>query len=180
MQSDLLELPVRGSTAIEILTNDHQTVKSLLSELSRATQQGQRKETLERLKAALTIHNATEENLVYPALAVIAGKRWEPQKLYHETAMADMLLFELDTMMKTGDTADFESKCEKLSKAIHEHIEDEEEKAFVHLKDKSDSKELQMLTESVREFRGKLHFGAMSGRMETGEIRTGAQTRSAL
>lgn len=180
MQSDLTELPVRGSNALEILINDHQTVKSLLDQLTRATQQSDRKECLDRLKAALTIHNSTEENLVYPALDVVAHKRWEPQKLFHETAMADIMLFELDTMLKTGDTSDFPQKCEKLSKAIHEHIEDEEDKAFVHLRDKADSKEMQMLTESVREFRSKLHFGPIAGRTETGEIRTGAQTRSTI
>jgi hemerythrin superfamily protein len=180
MQSDVMELPVRGSNALEILMNDHQTIKSLLDQLSRATQQSERKQSLERLKAALTIHNATEENLVYPALDVVAHKRWEPQKLYHETAMADILLFELDTMLKTGDTSDFEQKCQKLVKAINEHIEDEEEKAFVHLRDKAESNEMQMLTESVREFRGMLHMGPMGGRMETGEISTGSQTRSTI
>jgi hemerythrin superfamily protein len=180
MQSDVTEMPVRGTNALEILINDHQTVKTLLDQLSRATTQSERKQCLDRLKTALTIHNATEETLVYPALEVIARKRWEPQKLYHETAMADILIFELDTMLKTGDMDDFEKKCEKMVNAVREHIEDEEEKAFPHLRDRAESKEMQMLTESVREFRGMMHVGPMAGRTETGEIRTSAQTRTSI
>lgn len=74
------DLPVSGETTVEILKNDHTVIKRLLNELT-GRQNGERKATLERLKAALTIHNATEENLVYPALAVVAGKKSESEHL---------------------------------------------------------------------------------------------------
>lgn len=174
MQSDLSPLPLRGNDAIEILLNDHQVIKSLLSRLTQAGQASQRKQVLDQLKAALTIHNATEENLVYPALEKVAGKKTEAQKLYHETAAADVLIFELDTMLKEGDDSDFDAKAEKLQGAVLEHIEDEEDSAFPHIQEKAEPEESQMLTESVREFRNSFRFemagGARAGRSETGEI----------
>lgn len=159
MQSDSTQLPVRGNDAIEILTNDHRRIKDLLAQLTAASQTTQRKQTLEQLKAALTIHNATEENLVYPAIQEVAGKKAEAQKLYHETGEADVLVFTLDTMLKEGDEGDFSATAEKLQAAVLEHIEDEEQKAFVHLRDRSEPPQAQLLTQSVREFRSALRFG---------------------
>lgn len=182
MQSDLSPLPLRGNDAVEILLNDHQVIKSLLSQLTQAGQASQRRQVLEQLKAALTIHNATEENLVYPALDKVAGKKSESQKLYHETAAADILIFELDTMLKEGDDSEFESKAEKLQGAVLEHIEDEEDSAFPHIQEKAEPAQAQMLTQSVREFRNSFRFegpGMRAGRSETGEI-SGQQTQSTM
>lgn len=170
MQSNMMELPVRGNTAIEILTNDHDMVKGMLAELVQATQKSERMQCLERLKGALTIHNATEENLVYPALNKIAGKKAESQHLYHETAEADVLLFEIDTMLKEGDEAKFSAKAEKFREAVLEHIDDEEHKAFPHLERGADPKHAQMLTDAVREFRSRFRMMPAGGRAETGEI----------
>jgi hemerythrin superfamily protein len=172
MQSDI-GLPARGHDAVEILINDHQIVKALLEQLSNARDTTQRTGVLEQLKAALTVHNATEENLVYPALAQVAGRKSEAQHLYHETAAADLLIFELDTMLKEGDESDFESKASTLREAILEHIDDEEEKAFPHLRDNAEPQQAQMLTESVREFRSALRFvPSERGVTERGTIQT--------
>jgi hemerythrin superfamily protein len=173
MQNDVTQISTRGSDAVEILIEDHRTIKSLLEQLANGGDGTARKTTFEQLKGLLTVHNATEENLLYPALAQVAGKKTESQKLYHETAEADMLVFELDTMLKTGDTGGFDAKMKKLQAAILEHIDDEEEKAFPHLQDKSEPDESRLLTDSVREFRSSFRFQGMgrSG-METGEINT--------
>jgi hemerythrin superfamily protein len=169
MQSDITDVPVRGNDAIEILINDHQTIKDLLTRLTGTTQPAALTQTLEQLKGVLTIHNATEENLVYPALSKVAHKNSESLKLYNETAEADMLLFEVDTMLKEGKTDGIEKKTKKLQAAILEHIEDEEQKAFKHLQEKSEPQQSQMLTQSVREFRNRFRLQG-AARSETGEI----------
>ncbi|HEV3154450.1 MAG TPA: hemerythrin domain-containing protein [Candidatus Baltobacteraceae bacterium] len=174
MQSDMNVLPARGNDAIEILVNDHETIKSLLSQLTQASD-GTRKGMLEQLKAVLTIHNATEENLVYPALREVAGKKAESLKLYNETAEADSMLFQLDTMLKEGDVSKFGKVAEQLQAAILEHIDDEENKAFPHLEKGAEPQQAQMLTQSVREFRSALRFEPAGYQMrstgtEIGEI----------
>jgi hemerythrin superfamily protein len=181
MQSDMGELlPVRGNDATEILINDHEVIKRLLSELTQSAAGEGMKMTLEQLKGALTIHNATEENIVYPAIRQVARKKWEAQRLYHETAEADVLVFQLDTMMKEGNYADFPRVAEKLRDAVLEHIEDEEQKAFPRLQESAEPMQAQMLTESVRQFRSMMHVsvpGIMGqGRTEMGEISQTART----
>jgi hemerythrin superfamily protein len=181
MQSDMNDLlPVRGNDATEILISDHEVIKRFLSELTQSSAGEGLKMTLDQLKGVLTIHNATEENIVYPALRQVAHKKWEAQRLYHETAEADVLVFQLDTMMKEGNYADFPRIAEKLRDAVLEHIEDEEQKAFPHLQDSAEPMQAQMLTQSVREFRGiiRINMGIGQARAEFGEIsqQTGQRT----
>lgn len=156
MQIDTALLPARGNDAVEILTNDHQVIKQLLNSLIEPNP-SLRERVLDQLKGALTIHNATEENLVYPALNKVAGSRSESQHLYHETAEADVLLFELDSMLKEGDPVDFDAKAKKFRDAVLHHIEEEEHKALPRLRE-VDREQSELLTDSVRTFRRSLHF----------------------
>jgi len=157
MQIDTTLLPARGNDAVEILTNDHQVIKTLLTELTDAV--GPRREqVLEQLKGVLTIHNATEENLVYPALNKVAGSKLESQHLYHETAEADTALFELDSMLKERDESEFVAKAEKFAEAVRHHIEEEEQKAFPRLQENADARHSEILAQSVKSFRKSLHF----------------------
>lgn len=167
MQSDL-----KTGDAVQQLIDEHQTIKGLLQRLESAAG-GDANAILEQLKGILTIHNAVEENLIYPALRIVAGKKSESLKLYGETAEADTLIFEIDSMLKEGDLAGFGKRAQKLHAAVLEHIEDEEQKAFKHLQDNAEPAQRQQLNDSVREFRSKLHFeGSPSGRApsSTGEI----------
>jgi hemerythrin superfamily protein len=158
MNDTSTQLPVRGADTVEILVNDHQIIKSLLSELVEAAAGKARRQVFDRLKGALVVHNATEENLVYPALRTIARKKMESEALYHETSEADILMFELDTMLKNGDAASFDTKARKLQKAILAHMDEEETIAFPQLVKKSDAEHAEALTTSVQEFRSALRF----------------------
>jgi hemerythrin superfamily protein len=161
MQIDTTMLPVKGNDAVEILTNDHQVIKTLLGELVSAAST-QRKSLLEQLAGVLTIHNATEENLVYPAINKLAGSKLEAQHLYHETSEADMLFFELDLMLKEKDETNFAKKAEKFADAVRHHIDEEENKAFPRLQENTEVPQREILAESVKQFRKSLHFETAS------------------
>lgn len=182
MQSDVNTLlPVSGSTVHEILENDHEVIKGLLNSLMNSAARMDRMQILEQLKGALTIHNATEENIVYPALDKVAGHKFETLKLYNETAAADILLFQIDTMLKEGDETKFAEKTKKLHDAVFKHIEAEEKSALPHLEKGADSSEALMLLQTVREFRGSIRFtpgGVPASRTYTGEVGTPAATPS--
>ena len=150
--------PARGENAVEILLNDHTTIKRLLGELASAERSSERKSVLEQLKAILTVHNATEENLVYPAIAVVAKDERESKHLYEEMADADVLLFQLDTMLKSTEDEDFGSKAREFQDAVLEHIDDEETSAFPRLQERAKPEQERMLTESVCEFRDQFAF----------------------
>jgi len=161
MQIDTSLLPVRGDDAVEILENDHEVIKELLAKLTTATN-SKRAEVLELLKGVLTIHNATEENLVYPAIQKVAGSKLESQHLYHETAEADVLFFELDGLLKEGNDEEFARKALKFQEAVLHHIDEEENKAFPRLEENADPQNAASLTASMREFRSSLHFETKS------------------
>lgn len=152
-------LSAHGASAIDMLVQEHDIVKGLLQRLRSVQSTDERKQCLQDLQQLLTIHNATEENLIYPAINKIAGHKLEPLKLYNETAQADMMLFELDLMIKTGDLEDFSKKAERFAKAVEEHIEDEESKAFEHIRDAAEPQEMRLLNESFLRFRESLFEG---------------------
>lgn len=160
MEIDSTLLPARGNDAVEILENDHEVIKGLLNQLVSASSTN-RKQIIGQLVGVLTIHNATEENLVYPALNKVAGSKLESQHLYHETMEADLLLFELDSMLKEGDDTEFAARAKKFQEAVLHHIDEEENKAFPRLED-VDAQHTQVLTDSVKEFRSSLHFDTPS------------------
>jgi len=153
-------LPLKGGDAGEMLINDHQVIKGLLERLCQAREKRQRRSVLEKLKAALTIHNAVEENFFYPALEKIGGKKRDAQKLYKETAEADVVVFELDTMLKTGDDKKFEGLAKELQSSILEHIDDEEKKAIPELRKHATPEQEQLVSESIRDFRSKVRVTA--------------------
>jgi hemerythrin-like domain-containing protein len=63
------------------------------------------------------------------------------------------LVFDLDTMLQTGIESEFRAKAAKLRDAVHQHIEEEETKAFPDLQEATDSDQSKSLTRAVREFR---------------------------
>jgi hemerythrin superfamily protein len=154
------QLPVKGEDAVEILINDHATIKDLVKRLPEAERLADRKRILERLIAALTVHNATEENLVYPALQEIVGEKRVSQHLYHETAEADVAIFQLDTMLKQGVDGKYKLAAEKIRDAVLEHIDEEEKKAFPRLQEEAEPEAMELLTQSVRKFRSELKYDA--------------------
>jgi hemerythrin superfamily protein len=150
-----------GLDALDILVNDHIVIKALVTDLAGATESERRKDILAELKALLTIHNATEANLVYPALQMVAGDVQESEELYRETGIADVAVFELDAMVRKGGESDFGAKAAKLRDAVFAHIEGEETNAFPHLREKATPEQAEMLTKAVQDFRRALRYEPM-------------------
>lgn len=168
MQRQTTIAPAQGATAVDVLVNDHHKIKNLLARLVDSRSREDRVQCLKELQGVLTVHNATEENLVYPALNKIGKKMFESLHLYYETANADIVAFEIDTMLKGGeDDAKIQAKCEKFRDAVLEHIDDEESKAFPHLQHAADSTEAQQLDQAVRTFRGSISFEPMGQRLSS-------------
>lgn len=162
--------PAQGATAVDILVNDHRTIKNLLSRLVDSRSREDRMQCLKELQGVLTVHNATEENLVYPALNKIGKKMFESLHLYYETATADITAFEIDTMLKEGgDDEKLQAKIEKFRDAVLDHIDDEESKAFPHLQEAADGTETQQLNQAVQTFRGSISFEPMGQMSQMGQ-----------
>ena len=181
MQSDVSLLPVSGSSVHEILENDHEIIKGLLNSLTRSATRVERMQILEQLKGVLTIHNATEENIVYPALDKVAGHKFETLKLYNETAAADIFALPNRHDAQGRRRDEIRRQGAKTHDAVFKHIEAEEKSALPHLEKGADSSEAQILLRSVREFRSAIRFtpgSVATSRAYTGEVGTPASTSS--
>ncbi len=143
-----------GDDAIEILENDHKAVRALFGELA-AGDGSARGEILERLKALLSIHNATEENLVYPAVGFLAHRKKDAETLYHQQDEAELGLWQIDAMLKGSLDGDVSVQIDELQTAVLAHVRKEEQTEFPHLRDALKAKGLAQLTNDVREFRAR-------------------------
>lgn len=61
----------------------------------------QRAQLLQKLANLLTVHNSTEEDLVYPAIRDIADLPSDATTLYQQQDEAKIIVFELDQLSKS-------------------------------------------------------------------------------
>jgi hemerythrin superfamily protein len=148
------QVPTVGTDAIEILEHDHRTIEQLLTKLPDSAG-AERTKLVARLKAVLTIHTATEENIVYPAIHELAGRPKHAEKLYHQQDDAKIALWKLDNM--SADDTDFEVLAAKLRDDVLAHAQHEEQTEFPRLRELAGD-QLDMLTSAVREFRSEFTF----------------------
>jgi hemerythrin superfamily protein len=144
---------------IDILEQDHQTIKNLLAELNTAPK-ATRGEVLESLKRTLAVHCATEENVVYPALHELAKRPIHATKLYHQQDEAKVLVWALDQLSPEDD--EFAKKAAKLRDAVVAHIDLEENDEFPHLRE-SAGDAMAELTAAAWDVRDEFTFGAEAG-----------------
>jgi hemerythrin superfamily protein len=118
--------------AIDLLVNEHFAVKQLLTQLPTTTG-SERVQLLEAIKNALIVHNASEENVIYPAIKYLADRPQHANTLYHQQDDAQVLVWELTQLVANDDL--FVQKAEKLRDAILAHVQQEEEHEFPRLQE---------------------------------------------
>jgi len=118
--------------AIDLLVNEHYQVKQLLTQLPTTTG-AERVQLLEAIKNALVVHNASEENVIYPAINDLADRPQHAHALYHQQDDAQVLVWELTQLVANDDR--FVEKAEKLRDAILAHVQQEEEHEFPRLQE---------------------------------------------
>ena len=147
-------IAIEGDDAFDTLIRDHNVVRNLLTELVQPGDRTLRRTMLNRLKTALAVHNATEENLIYPAMRVLAGRKDRSDRLYRETADADVMLFEIDALREDREDPDFDEKIARLRDAIVAHVDEEEGTVFPELRERLGADGCKRLSQAVRELRG--------------------------
>jgi hemerythrin superfamily protein len=140
------------------LKRDHEVIRGYLQTLSRSSIADGRA-TFEALKRILSLHNAIEENLVYPALAKVAGARDQAMELFHETAEADILVYTATRAALEDDEPAFNACMQQLTAAILEHVTLEETQAFPAL-ERASRTELQSLAHQILQFKSAMGTAA--------------------
>lgn len=123
--------------AIELLKNDHETVKEILNQLSETTERAIKKRTelLAKLEMELTIHTTIEEDILYPAYRKAGGK--EQEKMYYEAKEEHRAVDSLvlpDLKATEPGSVEFSARVKVCKELLEHHIQEEEEEMFPQAK----------------------------------------------
>ncbi|SFL46716.1 hemerythrin domain-containing protein [Azotobacter beijerinckii] len=116
--------------AVELLKQDHETVKQLFERLSKTTERGvkTREELMRHLHEELTAHTRVEEEIFYPAFRSASGKEGEImfQEAQEEHRAVKVLI--LPDIEKTDPSSiEFAGRMKVLKELVEHHIEEEEQ-----------------------------------------------------
>jgi hemerythrin-like domain-containing protein len=148
-----------GKNAIELLKEDHLTLKKLLSDLTETTPRAEktRRRLLEEIDLYLSVHTQIEEEIFYPAFEVADGA--EHRRICYEAIeehrAVDRLVF--PDLKKTDPRSEQFSGRARVLKELVEHHADEEEQTMFEAAQKAMSvQQLIDLGERMRQRRREL------------------------
>jgi hemerythrin-like domain-containing protein len=141
--------------AITMLTEDHREVERMLDELEPTTERAikTRGELFAKLKAALTVHEAIEEEIFYPALRAHPKAKDIVLEAYEEHDVVDSIMGELETTPVDDET--WGAKAKVMTENLRHHIEEEEGEMFKTARQVFDRAELEELGERMAARRAK-------------------------
>jgi hemerythrin superfamily protein len=132
---------------IAMLKRDHREAAAMLKELAGSKPGATRRKTTDKLVAALTLHMAIEEELVYPLVAERVGTD-EEREAETEHGLARDGLAE---MVKLVDEGGYGAAVAMVTAGIKHHVKEEETEIFPKLKAKLDRDELAALGDAIAE-----------------------------
>ena len=145
------------ANAIDILKEDHDTVRALLKDLTDNANGRNRKELLSRIHRALEIHTKLEEDIFYPAFRQADAKGNGP--LYHESLEEHHIVEDMvmpDVEKSEIDSGEFAGRAHLLRELVEHHAEDEEMEMFPRARHLLSEQQLQELGEKMQERRKQL------------------------
>jgi hemerythrin-like domain-containing protein len=136
--------------AIALLKDDHDRMKKLLDELEGTTERGvkTRERLFTRVKEELTVHEAIEEEIFYPALREHPKTKEITLEAYEEHHVVNLVMVEIDGL--PYDDEQWGAKFTVMKENIEHHIEEEEGEMFKQARQVFDRDELEALGERMR------------------------------
>jgi hemerythrin-like domain-containing protein len=130
---------------IAMLKQDHREAATMLKELADSKPGATRRKTTEKLVAALKLHMAIEEQLLYPLVAQRIGRDEEEEaETEHKLAREG-----LAKMSQLVDEGGYGAAVAMVTAGIKHHVKEEETEIFPELKSKLDRTELADLGDQV-------------------------------
>ena len=141
---------------IALLETDHRRFEKLLEEGEKSTERAAkgRREIIEALGAELNVHEAIEEQILYPALEKHPEARKIALEGYEEHHVADSILEELKSV--STDDEKWGAKFKVLQENIEHHIKEEERIMFPAARGALKREELLALGARMRKLKADL------------------------
>jgi len=135
--------------ALQLLKDDHDKIKKILSHIEGTTERGvkTREEFYGKVKAELLVHEAIEEEILYPALKEHPKAKDLVLEAYEEHNVVDMVMAEIDETPFDDDT--WGAKFTVMKENLEHHIEEEESEMFDQCRQIFDAQELQALGDEM-------------------------------
>jgi hemerythrin superfamily protein len=116
--------------ALELLKNDHETVRQLFRQFESVKDEAEHRRLVESIKTELQTHAHIEESIFYPALDDTASE--DVSELVDEALDAhhaiEVLLDEIDRLNRDGQ--ELRAKVAELKEKVEHHAKREEEEMF--------------------------------------------------
>ena len=141
---------------IELLKTDHRHFEKLLKQGEATTERAKkgRRDILDMLTRDLTVHEAIEEKLLYPALRPHAEAHDLVLESFQEHHVADVQIKELHDV--ATDDEQWGAKFKVLKESVTHHISEEENKLFPIAKGVLKKEELLELGAKMRDLKSDL------------------------
>jgi hemerythrin superfamily protein len=134
--------------ALELLKQDHQKVKKLLTSATETKDKNEQKRLFKEIKTELDTHARLEETIFYPAVQEHEDLKAMVFESLEEHRQVKTLLRELSRATAGSDK--FKAKLKVLNDDVEHHAEEEEEgKMFPKVRKAFDSKELEELGQEL-------------------------------
>ena len=138
--------------ALELLKQDHQTVKQLFQEATHASDQNKRKDLFDKIDTELEIHAHIEETVFYPALEQHEELKDMVAEALEEHQDVKTLLEEIEEL--GAGSHDFGGKLQELMESVEHHVAEEEGKMFPKVREVFDETELEQLGKQLNSAKG--------------------------
>ena len=140
--------------ALELLKQDHRTVKELFEKAENTEDEKEKRELFDDIQSELETHARIEENIFYPAMEKHAELKDMVLESIEEHKQIKTLLREMDNLK--SDSEKFEPKLKVLMENVSHHAEEEEEgKMFPKAGELVDAQQLEKLGQELEEAKGK-------------------------
>jgi iron-sulfur cluster repair protein YtfE (RIC family) len=148
---------------IVLLEADHRRFEELLEQGKGTTERGTRRRTelLNTLTAALNVHEAIEEQILYPALKPHAETHDIVLEGYQEHHVADLIIRELRRLAKNDEK--WGAKFKVLEESLAHHVEEEERTMFPTARGVLSTEELNALGARMKALKAKLERRKRTG-----------------
>jgi hemerythrin-like domain-containing protein len=136
--------------ALKLLKDDHDRVKKMLNDLDETTERADktRTEGLAKLKQDLTIHEAIEEEIFYPAMKEHAEAKDIVLEAYEEHDVVNIIMREIEQTPTDDET--WKAKFTVMKENLEHHIEEEEGEMFDKAREIFDTDQLESLGDRMQ------------------------------
>jgi hemerythrin superfamily protein len=140
--------------ALQLLKQDHQTVKELFEQAEGMEDGKEQRQIFTQIKKELETHARIEETVFYPAMQKHEGLKDMVLESIEEHKQVKTLLREMDDL--ANESEKFEPKLKVLMENVEHHAEEEEEgKMFPKVRELMDQAALEELGQELEKAKGK-------------------------